>query len=67
MTNNPIRNDDPQALEELKEKLEAKQTLQAHMKEVNSYYRKNGTTRGCPGVTEAQAAKLDASVSSGYS
>ena len=67
MTNNPIRSDDPQALEKLKEKLEATQTLQTHMKEVNSYYRKNGTTRGCPGVTEAQAAKLDASVKSGYS
>ena len=67
MTNNPIRSDDPQALEKLKEKLESKQTLQTHMKEVNSYYRKHGTARGCPGLSDEQAAKLDARVESGYS
>ena len=67
MTNNPIRSDDPKALEKLQEKLEACQALQSRMKEVNSYYRKNGTTRGCPAVSDAEADKLDARVKNGYS
>ena len=62
-----IRSDDPQAVEKLTEKLEACQKRQEYMKTVNTFYRKNGTVHGCPGVSEETAEKLDESVRSGYS
>ena len=59
MNNNVIRSDDPKAIEKLTEKLESCQKQQEFMKTVNSYYRKNGTVHGCPGVSDLQANKLD--------
>ena len=59
MNNNVIRSDDPKATEKLTEKLESCQKQQEFMKTVNSYYRKNGTVHGCPGVSDLQANKLD--------
>lgn len=59
MNNNVIRSDDPKAIEKLTEKLESCQKQQEFMKTVNSYYRKNGTAHGCPGVSDLQANKLD--------
>ena len=63
----PIKSDDPQALEKLTAKLEHLQGQQAFMKSVNSFYRKHGTVRGCPGVSEEQAEQLDEAVRTGYS
>lgn len=40
LSNNPIRSDDPQAIEKLTEKLNACQKSQEYMKEANKYYRK---------------------------
>lgn len=57
-----ISADDPQVLEKLTEKLEQCQALQDVMKDVNAHWRKTGTCQGAPGVTDAQAAKLDAKV-----
>jgi len=57
--NNAISAGDPQALEKLTEKLQKCEEFQAVMKDVNSYWRKNGTCVGAPGITETQAEKLD--------
>ena len=65
--NNPIKRDDPQALEKLQAKLAEYEKQQTFMKQVNAYFRKHGTTQGCPGVTEELAAKLDAAVQNAYS
>ena len=37
------------------------------MKKVNAYYRKNGTCKGCEGVTDVTAEKLDNKVANGHS
>lgn len=65
--NHAISSDDPNAIEKLAEKLEACQKRQEYMKSVNSYYRKHGTARGCPDVSEEKAEKLDEAVRNGYS
>ena len=65
--NNAIRSDDPQALEKLNAKLEMCEKTQSYMKEVNAYYRKNGTCKGFPEMTDDRVAKLDNKVAHGYS
>ncbi len=65
--NHAISSDDPQAVEKLTEKLEACQKRQEYMKAVNTFYRKNGTVHGCPGISEETAEKLDEAVRRGYS
>lgn len=62
-----ISSDDPQAVEKLTAKLETCQKRQEYMKAINSFYRKNGTVHGCPGVSEEAAEKLDEAVRTGYS
>ena len=64
---NAISSDDPQALEKLQAKLEACENKQQSMKEINKYFRKNGTCVGYPGMTEATARKLDESIKRAYS
>lgn len=65
--NRIISSDDPQAVEKLTAKLEACQKRQKFMKTVNSFYRKNGTAHGCPGVSEETAERMDEAVRTGYS
>ncbi|WP_217957978.1 DUF3560 domain-containing protein [Acutalibacter muris] len=65
--NRTISSDDPQAVEKLTSKLEACQKRQEFMKSVNSFYRKNGTAHGCPGVSEETAKRMDEAVRTGYS
>jgi hypothetical protein len=60
--NNVISNDDPQALEKLKVRLKECENLQPFMKRVNAYYKAYGTCRGCEGVSDALAAKLDGEI-----
>jgi hypothetical protein len=64
---NPISSSDPDAIEKLTEKLEACKGLQKTMRETNAYWRKHDTCMGAPGITDAQAAKLEARIESGYS
>ena len=59
---NPISASDPQAVEKLTAKLEKCTELQATMKAVNAHWRKNGSCMGAPGITDEQAAKLDAKI-----
>lgn len=57
--NNAISASDPQAVEKLTVKLQKCEELQEVMKGVNAWWRKTGTCVGAPGITEAQATKLD--------
>ena len=65
--NNIISSDDPQAIEKLTEKLQKCEKEQDFMKKTNAYYKKNGTTKGCDGISDELAAKLDARVQESYS
>jgi hypothetical protein len=57
--NNAISASDPLAVEKLTEKLQSCEELQTVMKDVNAHWRKHGTCTGAPGITDAQAEKLD--------
>ncbi len=46
-----ISADDPQAIEKLQSKLDELEKLQAMMKDINAFYRKNKTLEGCPNIT----------------
>lgn len=50
---------EPLSVEKLTEELNKCVESQTTMKEVNAYWRKTGTCMGTPGITEAQAKKLD--------
>ena len=67
MDNRVISSDDPNAIQKLQDKLEMCEKSQKYMKEVNAYYRKNGTCEGFPGMEAARAARLDESVIQAYS
>lgn len=56
--NTAISSDDPAALAKLKEKLESLQISQTRMKQINAYYKKNGTCRGFHGLSDELADKL---------
>lgn len=56
--NTAISSDDPEAITKLTEKLESLQIMQTRMKQINAYYRKNGTCRGFHGLTDEEADKL---------
>lgn len=59
MSNNVISSNDSQALEKLNEKLEACQKRQMFMKEANAYYRKYGTCKGAPNMSDTLAEIID--------
>ena len=67
MDNRVISSDDPNAIQKMQDKLEMCEKSQKYMKEVNAYYRKNGTCEGFPGMEAARAARLDESVRQAYS
>lgn len=56
--NTAISSDDPEALAKLKEKLENLQISQTRMKQINAYYKENGTCRGFHGLADELADKL---------
>lgn len=57
--NKAIPASEPLSAEKLTEELSKCVELQETMKAVNAYWRKTGTCMGAPGITEAQAKKLD--------
>ncbi len=63
----PIKSDDPQAVEKLTQRLDTCQKYQKMMKDRNAYYRKNGTMVGCPDISEAEAKSIDRKIGYGYS
>ena len=58
-TSRAISSDDPQAIEKLEGKLQARKGLQEHMKGVNAHWRKTGSCLSAPGLTDGQAAMMD--------
>lgn len=62
-----ISADDPNAIKKLEEKLEHLKDEQAHMKLVNAYYRKHGTCKGCEGVSDEMADKIEKQIENAYS
>lgn len=63
-SNTAIRSDDPDAVEKLEAKLSAMQAAQERDKSLNAYYRKHKTLRGFEDISDEEAAKLDAQLSS---
>ena len=61
-----IRSDHPHALEQLEQKLEKLEASQQFMKDVNAFYRKNGTLEGCPVLKAEQAEKIKASMAQSW-
>jgi hypothetical protein len=62
-----IFSDDPDAVEQLRAKVAALTVQRDAFKNLNAWWRKRGTMRGCPGVSDEQAAKLDAEIPTRYS
>lgn len=60
--NSAISGDDPDALEKLRHKLEALEAQQEQDKALNAWYRKHETCKGFQGMSDDQAAKLDAAL-----
>ena len=59
---NIIKSGDANALEQLQKKLEKAEKLQAEMKAVNAYYRKNKSLKGYKDYTDEKATKLDEAI-----
>lgn len=62
----PIKSNDPEAIEALTAKLEGLKAEHAAMKAVNAYYRKNGTLDGCPELTPAAQNGIEAMWARGW-
>lgn len=57
--NTAISSDDPDCIEKLQAKLDALVARRDRYKTINAFYRKNKTCKGCEGVDDTLAAKLD--------
>ena len=57
--NTAISSDDPEAVAKLTAKLENLKADHERMKQINAYYRKHGTCKGCPDLSDEMAAKMD--------
>ena len=60
--NKAISAGDPQAVEKLTTKMQSCKELQEHMKSVNAHWRNTGTCMGAPGLSEAEAVKMDSKI-----
>lgn len=67
MSYNPIKSDDPKAIEKLNEKIKLLKENHEIMKNRNAYYRKHKTMRGCEGISDEEAEKIDNKILSSYS
>ncbi|MBR4270639.1 MAG: hypothetical protein IKQ31_03070 [Clostridia bacterium] len=56
--NKVIYSDDAMVIEKLEAKIDNLKELQSKMKEVNAYYKKNKTLKGCELLTEDEAIKI---------
>ena len=65
--NGAISSDDPQAIAKLEEKLVGLTAEQDEMKKVNAYFRKRGSMKGYPGISDEKAAQFDAAIAKSYS
>ncbi len=58
--NGAISSDDPEAVQKIKDKLAALQQNHERDKAANAHYRKHGTMKGFPGLSDEAAARADA-------
>lgn len=66
-SNTAISSDDPEALDKLREAVEAAEFWHEKMKGMNAYYRKHKTCKGFEGISDETAAEYDLRVERGYS
>lgn len=62
-----IFSDDPDALEQIAERVAELEAEQAEAKRLNAWWRKNKTMKGCPGISDATAERLDQDIPQRYS
>jgi len=62
-----IYSDDDNATEALEARIAENEARRKMMRDQNAYYRKHKTMKGCPGVSDATAAGLDADIPTRYS
>jgi len=65
--NNAISSDDPEAITKLEAKLAELKASQDEMKKANTYYRKNKTMKGYPGLDDYNANALDEKINKSFS
>ena len=63
--NTAISSDDPDALSKLEDKLAGLMEAQERDKARNAHYRKHRTLKGCPGLSDEEAAKIDKRIADG--
>lgn len=54
----PVKSNDPEALDFLRNKLEKLEACHESMKEANAFYRKHKTLDGCPGISDSTRAYI---------
>ncbi len=64
--NTAISSDDPNSVEKLQAKIDALRAEQTRAKALNTYYKKHGTAKCFEGLTDAQAAAIDAGARAEY-
>ena len=62
-----IFSDDPDAIEQLEEKASKLKQKRDEYKCLNAYWRKHKTMKGCPGISDATAERLDREIPESYS
>ena len=62
-----IFSDDPDAIEQLEAKAAGLKAKRDECKALNAYWRKHKSMKGCPGVSDEQAEKMDAEIPTHYS
>lgn len=62
-----IFSDDPDAIEQLEAKIEKLESERAEFKRINAWWRKHKSMKGCPGISDATAARLGADIPQRYS
>lgn len=67
LTNKTIYSNDDLAIEKLQNKLDDLQYQHDEMKARNAYFRKNKTMKGCEGISDEAAARIDAEIEKAYS
>ena len=63
--NNLIKSNDPQAVEKLLENIQTLEDRLEYMQSVNDYFKKHGTTKGHPDISDEGAMALDKRVKDG--
>lgn len=62
-----IFSDDPDAVEQLQARIAELETKRDEWKRLNAWWRKHKTMQGCPGLSEAEAARFDTEIPQRYS